>query len=382
MVTRQKILYVQYTNPGGYPPLEHSSRILAQEGWEVLFIGTGAFGVSALCFPHHSKITVQLMPSCAAGWRQKLHYLLFGFWVLISTLIWQPEWIYASDLLSCPIALILSFLPNINVVYHEHDSHNSTANSLFIQFCLTARKWLANRAKVCILPNQQRVKQFALDTSTQDNLFCVWNCPSEEEATVERPFFQSNGLQILYHGSIVPSRLPVTVLQALAMLPKTVKLRIIGYDTISYLNYTQHLREVADQIGISTQVEFVAAMPRYELLKWCRECDVGLAFMPTTSNDMNMQCMVGASNKPFDYLACGLALLVSNLLEWQQVYVEPGYGFACHPNDPESIATALEWYLSHPIEMRAMGDRGRQRILDEWNYEQQFINVRDKLYYS
>ena len=27
----RRMLYVQYTNPAGYPPLEHSSRILARE---------------------------------------------------------------------------------------------------------------------------------------------------------------------------------------------------------------------------------------------------------------------------------------------------------------------------------------------------------------
>lgn len=40
--SKNRILYIQYTNPAGYPPLEHSSRILAQADWEVLFLGTGA----------------------------------------------------------------------------------------------------------------------------------------------------------------------------------------------------------------------------------------------------------------------------------------------------------------------------------------------------
>lgn len=377
---QKKILYVQYTNPGSYPPLEHSSRILAQEGWEVRFLGTEAYGTSALCFPPHSQIKVQLMSFCSSGWRQKLHYWLFGIWVLISTLHWQPQWVYASDLLSSPIALLLSLLPNIRVVYHEHDSPSSTDNSFFIRCCLATRKWLAHRAKICILPNQQRVKQFALDTNTQQNLFCLWNCPAQTEAIPNRLFSPKNGLQILYHGSITPSRLPETVLKALAILPDTVKLRVVGYDTVGYQNYSQHLKNIAGQLGISKQVEFFAAMPRYELFRWCRECDVGLAFMPTDStNDINMQWMVGASNKPFDYLACGLALLVSDLPDWKQMYVEPGYGLACHPDDPESIAAALRWYLEHPMEMKAMGNRGIQRILDEWNYENQFEVIKNRI---
>ena len=85
--------------------------------------------------------------------------------------------------------------------------------------------------------------------------------------------------------------------------------------------------------------------------------------------------MAGASNKPFDYLACGLALLVSDLPDWRKMFVEPGYGLACNPNDTDSIAAQLRWFLKHPAETREMGERGRQRILTEWNYERQFAAV-------
>ena len=46
-----------------------------------------------------------------------------------------------------------------------------------------------------------------------------------------------------------------------------------------------------------------------------------------------MQNMVGASNKPFDYMACGLPLLVTDLPEWTSTFVEPGYARACNPDD-------------------------------------------------
>jgi glycosyltransferase involved in cell wall biosynthesis len=85
--------------------------------------------------------------------------------------------------------------------------------------------------------------------------------------------------------------------------------------------------------------------------------------------------MVGASNKPFDCLASGLPLLVPDLEDWRRLYVAPGYALACDPEDPESIAAALEWLLTHPSERWQMGERGRQRVLDEWNYERQFAHV-------
>jgi hypothetical protein len=52
------------------------------------------------------------------------------------------------------------------------------------------------------------------------------------------------------------------------------------------------------------------------------------------TGDLNEQAMAGASNKPFDYLACGVPLLVSDLLDWRMMFVKPGYGLACNRKIP------------------------------------------------
>ncbi|OLE34357.1 MAG: hypothetical protein AUI36_27970 [Cyanobacteria bacterium 13_1_40CM_2_61_4] len=68
---------------------------------------------------------------------------------------------------------------------------------------------------------------------------------------------------------------------------------------------------------------------------------VGIHAPAIRRDDGNEQTMTGASKKPFDYLAFGLALLVSEVPEWKKMFVEPGYGLACEPEDPESIARQL-----------------------------------------
>ena len=97
--------------------------------------------------------------------------------------------------------------------------------------------------------------------------------------------------------------------------------------------------------------------------------------MPLITDDINMKAMEGASNKPFDYLACGLPLIVSDLPAWRTLYVDPGYGLACNPEDPGSIARALMSLVNDPKAMRDMGERGRRRVEREWNYEAQFDKV-------
>lgn len=377
-----RIIYLQYTNPAAYPPLEHSSRLLASEGWQVLFLGVRGDGeVKVLRFPAHPSLMVRQLPSCSAGWRQKIHYLWFCVWVIGWTLRWRSRWVYASNPLSCPVGLLLSLTPGLRVIYHEHDSPDPVVNppSTFMRFVLWARKRLARRADFCILPNQDRARRFASKVGGREVL-CVWNCPRKEEVTPFRLPSSGKGVRILYHGSLVPQRLPPAVIHALTEVSETVTLRLIGYETIGHIGYQKQLQTLARQLGLGHRLEVLGPLPtRWEVLEASLECDVGLSLMPLRSKDLNLQHMVGASNKPFDYLACGLALLVSDLPAWKRMYVEPGCGLACNPDDPRSIAEALRWFLEHPLETRAMGERGRQRILEEWNYERQFLPALERL---
>ncbi len=384
-----RILYVQYTNPAGYPPLQHSSRILADRGWEVLFLGTGAFGAYNLRFPSHPRITVRQMNFCPAGWRQKLQYARYCAWVLFCTITWRPEVIYASDPLACPIALALTWLPGLRVVYHEHDSPSSgdgTARNTsgpFNCLVLRARRRLAHRSECCILPNELRLTRFQETTGRRQNVFCVWNCPTKEEVAQLRPHSNGREWWLLYHGSIVPSRLPMTMLSAMTKLPDRVKLRVIGYQTVGHCTYLVEFMQKARDLGIEHRIQFLGSLPtRADLLQWGQKSDVGLALMPQESLDINEQTMTGASNKPFDYLACGLALLVTDLPDWSATFVKPGYGLACRPENPESIATALRWLVEHPQETHNMGTLGQQRILTEWHYQKAFVCVTQRFQLS
>ncbi len=380
----RRVLFIQYANPAVYPPLEHSSRIFADRGWHALFLGTGSLVADSLRFRPHDRITVRQMPYARAGWRQKLHYARFTLWTLWWALRWKPDWIYASDILSCPAAVLSSFLPGARVIYHEHDSPAASKASFFQKINFAARRSLARRAKICVLPNQGRAERFVAEVNRSAgdghrSPLVVWNCPSVEEVISPRPAHDGGDLWVLYHGSIGPSHVPFSVLEALATLPERVKLRIIGYETVGHPGYVNELREMSGRLGIGHRVEFIGPMSRSELLPWRQKCDVGLAIMPKESKDVNYQHMAGASNKAFDYLSCGLAILVSDLPDWRRMYVDTGFGLACDPEDSESIARALRWFLAHPLEMRSMGERGRRKIATEWNYEAKFLPVLERM---
>src|SRR5205823_3073968 len=99
---------------------------------------------------------------------------------------------------------------------------------------------------------------------------------------------------------------------------------------------------------------------------------VGLALFERSSR----QPMAGASNKPFDYLACGLALLLPDTAEWSEFYVAAGCARLTNPESAEAIATTVRSLHDVPGLARAIGECGRLRVLHDWNYETQFEPVK------
>jgi glycosyltransferase involved in cell wall biosynthesis len=311
---------------------------------------------------------------------QKAHYAWFLLRTLALVLAWRPSWIYASDPLSCPAALLVSWFPGSRLIYHEHDSPSREAargfaGTPFMKLVMRARRALAQRCDASVLPNDERARAFREDTGAA-TVLTVWNCPMRDDVAATSRSSQPGELRVFYHGSIVPARLPETVVAALAQLPPGVTLTFAGYETAGHPGYVSRLLARAQELGAADRVRYIGTVPtRQQLLRECAASDVGLALMPVTSSDINEQSMVGASNKPFDYLACGLPLLVTELPDWTTTYVEAGFGRACDPRSVSSLATSLQWFLEHPSERIAMGDRGREKILSDWNYEKTFQPV-------
>lgn len=369
----KRIAYVQYTNPAGYPPLEHSSQMLAEAGWEALFLGVDGWGTAILRFPPHPRIKVRSLGKQKAGWRQKLHYIYFCCWCLAWIARHRSQWVYASDPFSCPVAALAGAIFRIPVIYHEHDSPSPGPASGFLRFCLWTRSLCARRARLCILPNRRRAELFNKTTQARRPALVIWNCPGAREVARPKPNEGRRPMRFLYHGSIVPDRLPLHALDALAGLPGEPTLTVVGYETAGSIGYMEALRRRAAGLGIEARLNLVGPVEgRRQLMDVCGQHDVGLALMPLASDDLNLRTMSGASNKPFDYLSGGLALLVSQLEDWREMFVEPGYALDCDPGNAASIEAAMRWFVEHPDGTRGMGERGRQRILREWNYEAQF----------
>ena len=373
----RRILYVQYATPGAYPPIRHSARILSGAGWHVRMLGRPIAGVESLEFDEATRADVRLLGGPVRGPLLKLHYLGFVLWALWHAVVWRPRWLYVSDSMAAPVGLLArTLLPGVGVLFHEHDEPSARSATLIQRVVDRARRILVRRAHVVVVPNAVRAARLAEAAHTDRRVDVVWNCPTLDE--VRRPEPQGSALfRAIYLGSVNEARLPLSLVDALVEVPD-VELVVVGYETSP--GYLDRVREHAARAGVAGRVTLVGTVPRHEVLDICATCDAGLLFLQRGfGDDANQLTMVGASNKAFDYLACGIPFLVADLPDLVETFVEPGYAVACDPRDAGSIARALA-RLAHDREAtRRMGERGRQRVLAEWNYEAQFARVRSML---
>src|SRR5262245_56342607 len=151
-----RIIFIQYANPAYYPPLEHASRILAEHGWHVLFLSATLAMDDNRVFPPHERIEIRRLSNFGRGIAQLLNFVAFILWVVVTTLRLRPQWLYASDHLACPAALLARLLSGCKVTYHEHDTPIYREPCPFLQRVVrAARRRLGRQTELCILPQEQ-----------------------------------------------------------------------------------------------------------------------------------------------------------------------------------------------------------------------------------
>ena len=178
-----------------------------------------------------------------------------------------------------PAGAFLSLVTSVPIVYHEHDSPFEAPRGRTEKWLTRSRNFLARRARLCVLPNDQRAEAFARTVAGSAAISHVMNCPSLRDlANGPGNRNQRRGLAVYFHGTVVPERVPVAILDALALLPDCVRLTVVGAETNGYPGYLAYLKNETAYRGLESRVRFAGLVtPRESLLRICSEHDIGVA---------------------------------------------------------------------------------------------------------
>ena len=119
------------------------------------------------------------------------------------------------------------------------------------------------------------------------------------------------------------------------------------------------LRTLTKKLGLESSVEFLGRLPHSQVMKQMAACDVFT--LPSWNEGFGVVYLEAmASGRP----------VIGCAGEGIEDFVEHGKsGLLVKPRDIDSLVTALDYLLSNPGEARAIGERARNLVLENYTWE-------------
>jgi glycosyltransferase involved in cell wall biosynthesis len=369
-----------YANPDHYPPTINAIHLLA-EYFDVVLIGRNQ---NLHFWEYPANVIVHRLGKYTSVREREQQSPVNKIWEYINfvsqarLLLKDVSLIYAYDAFGY-VAAYLSHLMqtrSIILIYHNHDLNGQLfpLSSLSGWVQKAERKWV-HKANLVVLPSNERAFLFKKLTNFNGKLIIVPNFPRKIYFK-ENPNFKniiSERLQkvtILLQGSISIKNSLLELIDSLTYLDNSIELKLIG----PLQEEEKHLmKDLAIRNKVADRVKYFLPVPYNELPSHTWEASIGVCLYKKT--DINHQTMGTASNKIYEYAACGLPVIVSDQPDYRENLGDEIWVRFADPDNPESIASAVKDILNNLDKYEEMCLAARQAFEEKYNYELAFSSL-------
>jgi len=166
---------------------------------------------------------------------------------------------------------------------------------------------------------------------------------------------KSDNLIIIYQGGITKLRGVKQVIDALGKVNEKAELLLFG-------KWEAGFEEECKTLKGWKKTKYLGVIKQEKLYGYGKSADIGIInYLSSPNNNDSLP------NKPFEYMACSLPIIMSNFPHWKGMFND--CALFSNPEDPESIADNI-LMLTNNIKLRKeMGEKGRALVEKEYNWE-------------
>lgn len=377
-MNKKKIGVLIYANPDNYPPTVNAVHLLAQH-FDVLLIGRNQDSPHSE-YPSNVRVHrlgeyTSLQERVQASTRAKL-WEYINFIAQARRLFKDVSLIYAYDAFAFTAAYLCRRLlhPSVPLIYHNHDlTENLLPLSSLTGWVQKGERNWANKAAIVVFPVQERALFFNKIANLENTPLIVPNFPRKSFFQVSQDwdnliYARFKHPKILLQGSISVQNSLLDLIKSLTFINNNITLKLVGL----LQEKEQHLMaDFAVKNNVNARVEYFKPVPYSKLRSHTWNASIGVCLYKKVS--INHQTMATASNKIYEYAACGLPIIVSDFPNHREHLARESWVHFADPDNPQSIASAVENILSDFENYRKMCLAARNAFEQKFNYESVFL---------
>ena len=231
--------------------------------------------------------------------------------------------------------------------------------------CLAER--MTFRTATVSLSTNQSYREVAIERGGMppDRVFIVRVTPEPEKMRrgPPRPELKHGETHLVaYLGVMGPQDGVDLLVESIEYIVKQKRRDDIQFTLMGSGTETPRLKALVSQKGLDPWVTFTGRVPSDVLAQYLSTADVGVA--PDPLNRMNDKSTMG---KILEYMAFGLPVVLYELTEGRRSAGEAA--LYARPNDPVDFAEKILTLLDSEPLRRQLGELGRKRIEEGWNWE-------------
>jgi glycosyltransferase involved in cell wall biosynthesis len=172
---------------------------------------------------------------------------------------------------------------------------------------------------------------------------------------------------VAYIGGVARERGSELTLEALRRLQQ--RGIDVGWECVGPPCPPDHLAQLQcrSQAAGLKRLNFYGYLPSRQGWELVRVCQIGLAVLLPLPNMIDSY-----PTKMFEYMALELPVITSDFPLYRAVVDRYQCGLCVDPDSPDELAAAIEQMIQHPDQSKAMGRRGRQAVLQNYNWTTEY----------
>lgn len=353
--TKKILIFTSVHNPFDTRIYQHQAKTLVNAGYELTLIATDIHA-------HQTPDGIYIVGIPKPGWR--LGRAINWFHFLKISLAQKADIYHFHDPDLLPVGLLLRLITGKPVIYDRHENYQEDIlykewipkpfrygiSTLFEKL----EKLIAARLSTVIVTVEEHLIYFT-------NAITVHNYPNLGHF-LELPNVPRDPHKLVYTGGIGETYGVQTLIKMLALLKdRPVHLDLFGHYRENQAEVkVQHLLR---QYNLGDKFRFHRQIPYSAVKEQLSRATAGFIALQDIPAYYTL-----FPRKMFEYMACGLPVIASNLKAISQVITEADCGILVEPDNPQSFAEAVNYLLDHPEEARRMGENGRRAVMEKYNW--------------